>query len=121
MYERVSQTFESLRRALGPGLSAKVTGDLAAFETYITEAFSNLDVQARAAAEANARAVDITERLSVLAKQLRTQNRQLKKQNRAIDAARTELELQSRAIAEATVDAVLEAEASQERVSELEQ
>src|SRR3990172_9695057 len=121
MDERVSLDFERLRRTMGQGRSAEAVEDLARLEKSVVEALADLESQARAVADANAQAVEISEKLSVLAAQLRVQNDELRLQNQAIEEARAELEVQSRAIAEAAVDAVLEAEASQERVSQLEQ
>jgi diguanylate cyclase (GGDEF)-like protein len=120
MDERLSLTFPRLRRAIVEGLAAEALEDLAALERSVSEVFSDLDSQARAVADANAQAVEITEKLSGLAEQLRVQNEELRQQNVAIEATRLELELHSRATAEATVEAVLEAEASYERVSQLE-
>jgi diguanylate cyclase (GGDEF)-like protein len=120
MDERVTLAFARTRRAIGRGLSAEAVEELAGLERSVMEAFSDLDNQAHAVADANARAVEITEKLSVLSEQLSLQNEELRQQNKAIEEARAELELQSRAIAEAAVDAVLEAEASQEQLSRLE-
>ena len=120
MDESISLTFARLRSIIGQGLSAEALEDLAGLESMVTNAFSDLDRQASAVADANARAVDISEKLSALAGELKVQNCDLRRQNRAIEEARAELELQSRATAEATIEAVLEAEASYERVSQLE-
>ncbi len=121
MNEPISSGFERLRRTIGQNLSAELVNELAALERSVREALSDLQRQACAVADANAQAVEITEKLSVLTEQLRVQNHELRQQNLAIEEARGELERQSRAIAEATVDAVLAAEASQERVTQLEQ
>ncbi len=120
MDDRLSLIFARLRRAITQDLPAEALEDLFALERSITEVFSDLDGQARAVADANAQAVEINERLSDLAEELKAQNQELRQQNLAIDETRRELELQSQAIAEATVDAVLEVEASHERVSQLE-
>ncbi len=121
MDERVFLDLDRLRRTIEQGLLTEAGEDLARLERSITEALSDLDSQARAVAEANAQAVEITEKMSALAAQLTAQNDELRLQNQAIEEARAELEVQSRAIAEAAVDAVLEAEASRECVFQLEE
>jgi diguanylate cyclase (GGDEF)-like protein len=121
MDERISLDFQRLRRTLGRSLTSEGAEGLARLERSVTETLADLESQARAIADANAQAVEITDRLCVLTEQLEAQNHELRQQNQAIEDARAELELQSRAIAEATVDAVIEAEASKERVSRLEQ
>jgi diguanylate cyclase (GGDEF)-like protein len=120
MDDRFSLTFSRLRRAIAMGLAAEALEELAAFERSVEDALSDLDSQARAVADANARAVELAEKLSGLAEELEFQNRELKEQNRAIEENRCELEQQSRAAAEANVDAVLAAEAACEQVSCLE-
>jgi diguanylate cyclase (GGDEF)-like protein len=121
MNDGISLSFARLRSIIGQGLSAEALEDLAGLETLVMEVFSNLDGQARAVADANALAVDISDKMTVLAEDLEAQNRELRRQNEAIEKARAEFELQSRATAEAAVDAVIEVEASRDRVSQLEQ
>ena len=117
MDDRLSLIFARLRRAITQDLPE--LEDLFALERSITEVFSDLDGQARAVADANAQAVEINERLSDLAEELKAQNQELRQQKPG-DPGGVSLRLQSQAIAEATVDAVLEVEASHERVSQLE-
>ena len=115
-----SLTFARLRSEIGHGSQADVVGTLAELERVVEEVVSDLDEQARAVADANVRAVELSERMSAFAAELETQNRHLQQQYMSIEETKRSLEQQLKAAAEANVDAMLEGEEAAARVAELE-
>jgi diguanylate cyclase (GGDEF)-like protein len=109
--------FARIHQSIVHGDVTQALDELSRLKERVSDAFCEIEEQALAVADANARAAEL---VSQLTDELEAQNRELRRQNVSIEQARRELELQSRAAAEANVDAVLEVEAAQQRLSELE-
>ena len=117
---QLDASFAALRAAIRERDREKALSESTILERLIGSAFTDVQGQARAVAEANAQVVELTLELQNLMSELEVQNDDLRKQNGLIEDARRELELQSTAIADANVQAVLEAEAVREQLAHLE-
>ena len=110
---------DSVRRALTPTPDAAVQQWLEQFEGALEARLCELVGQVAAVAEANVHSVEIMGRLDELSEELTRQNDELKRELERAEAARQELELQSSAVAEANVDALIAMEESEERMEAL--
>jgi diguanylate cyclase (GGDEF)-like protein len=110
---------DTVRRALTPSPDASVQVWLAQFESALEDRLCELVGQVAAVAEANVHSVEIMGRLDELSEELTRQNDELKKELERAEAARQDLELQSSAVAEANVDALLAMEESEAAIEDL--
>lgn len=101
------------------GIPTDIQQELAQLAEMVSSRLSEAHNQAIAVADANARSVEIWNRLDEMALDLRQQNESLQQQNAEISQAKMELERQSMAVAEANIDAVLAMDSSESELADL--